>query len=399
MMRKLICLMAIFYFIQTYASNPGIFSISLELYLKENLNFKAAELTAFLSLAAFPWFFKPIWGLIADSFTLFGYHLKSYFIVCYAVAAIVLFYLSRFQNYQNYILLISLVIISICISFSDVLTDKLMVVEGKLRGQISVLQASQWTARGLGGALMYYLGGWVAQNANLSLAFLITAFVPMAGLIAALTMLSEPKVASEKKSWKISINSLWSATKSWQFITVIIFITCFRCRPEPPLFYYQRDILNFSAEFLGILGALTSISIAIGAILFGIFAPKFSLPILLNFSMAFKVTNTIALIFISNEQSAILIWIFCGLTDVIATLGVLEIAARSCPKNAEGTAYALLMSVWNFAGTPGIILGGWLWDKGMSFSWLVIICTIFSIFCWLLLPLLKLEKLRFNSEQ
>ena len=357
--------MAMFYLIQTYASNPGIFSISLELYLKENLNFKAAELTAFLSLAAFPWFLKPIWGLIADSFTLFAYRLKSYFIVCYTVAAIILFYLGTFQNYKNSILLISLVIISTCISFSDVLTDKLMVVEGKLRGQISVLQASQWAARGMGGALMYYLGGWVAQNANLSLAFLITAAVPMAGLIAALTMLSEPKVVSEKISWKLSINSLWSAIRSWQFITVMIFIACFRCRPEPPLFYYQRDILNFSAEFLGILGSLKSISIAIGAMLFGIFAPKFPLPILLNFSMALKVTNTIALIFISNEQSAILIWIFCGITDVIATLGALEIAARSCPKNAEGTAYALLMSIWNFSGTPGIILGGWLWDKGI----------------------------------
>jgi hypothetical protein len=53
-MKQLICLMALFYLIQTYGSNPGIFDIPLSLYFKENLNLDAAESATFWSLVGLP---------------------------------------------------------------------------------------------------------------------------------------------------------------------------------------------------------------------------------------------------------------------------------------------------------------------------------------------------------
>lgn len=391
-MKQLIFLMALFYLIQTYGSNPGIFDIPLSLYLKDNLNLDAAESASFWSLVGLPWFIKPLWGVIADSFPLFGYRMKGYFITCYTLAFAVLLGLARFSGYTTSMLLISMVIVSTCIAFSDVLTDKLMVVEGKSKGKTSILQAAQWSARGLGGASMYYLGGWIVQNANLSFAFLLTAIVPFLGLIATLFILPEAKIENSKVSLKKNIKALWLGVRSPQFLAAFIFIACFRFRPEPPILYYQRDVLSFEADFLGILGAIISISVGLGAIFFGTFAYKISRRNLLNLTIALRSISTLALVFIQDEKSAILIWLFCGFTDVMATLGALEVAATACLDESEGTAYALLMSLWNFANTPGVILGGWLWDRGMQFSVIVSLSALSTALCWFLIPLLKLDR-------
>ena len=391
-MKQLIFLMALFYLIQTYGSNPGLFDIPLSLYLKENLNLDAAESATFWSLVSLPWFIKPFFGVIADSFPLFGYRMKGYFITCYTLAFAVLLGLAGFSGYTALMLLISMVIVSTCIAFSDVLTDKLMVVEGKPKGKTSILQAAQWAAKGLGGAFMYYLGGWIAQNANLSFAFLLTAVVPFLGLISTLFILPDVKIEPSKNFIKKNIKALWLGMRLPKFLAAFIFIGCFRFRPEPPILYYQRDVLNFEANFLGFLGAIISISVGLGAIVFGTFAYKISRRNLLNLTIAFRSISTLALVFIQDEKSAILIWLFCGFTDVMATLGALEVAATACPDESEGTAYALLMSLWNFANTPGVILGGWLWDRGMQFSVIVSLSALSTALCWFLIPLLKLDR-------
>jgi len=77
---------------------------------------------------------------------------------------------------------------------------------------------------------------------------------------------------------------------------------------------------------------------------------------------------------------------------MIATLGILELAARLCPAGAEGTAYALLVSIYNLAGKPAAIIGARMYDNGVPFAALVIIGSIFTLLCWFLIPLLKLEK-------
>jgi len=60
----------------------------------------------------------------------------------------------------------------------------MMVIEGSARKKTGVLQSAQWTAAGLGGAGMYYLGGIFAGRLNLGAVFRINAVVPFIGLLA-----------------------------------------------------------------------------------------------------------------------------------------------------------------------------------------------------------------------
>lgn len=154
---------------------------------------------------------------------------------------------------------------------------------------------------------------------------------------------------------------------------------------------YQRDVLKFAEDFLGILGATWSLTFGLGAVIFEISTPKISHKMLLNLIVGTSIIATLSLAFIVDPKSAILVQAFNGFTYAIALLGSLEIAARVCPIGAAGTAYALLLSVANLATTFAGISGGWLYDRGITFSSLVIISAVFTSLCWFLIPLLKLE--------
>jgi predicted MFS family arabinose efflux permease len=388
--------MVLFYLIQTYGSLPGLFGLPLTIYLKENLQLSPAQLASFSSLVFTPWMIRPLYGIIGDAIPIFGYQFKSYFFICYTLALGIFLGLAGLKSYTINVLAIAIILVNVSIAFSDVLTDKIMVVQGRIFNNTAALQAAQWTALGFGKALLYYISGWLAQNSTLARAFGINAIVPLIGLIGTFVLLGNEKKQEKKVLVKTSFKSLWSAVKSRQFLAVVGFIACLEFTLVPPLvnyiIYYYQDVLNFDKQSLGLLGTYEAIANALGAIVFGIFSLKISRQLLLNMAIGLTIISTLGLLFISNIQSAILVSIFFGFFAMIAMLGVLEIAARACPVGAEGSAYALLMSVYIFAKQPGPILGGYLYNWGVAPSILVIISAAFTALCWFLIPLLKLKQ-------
>ncbi|MEE9281263.1 MAG: MFS transporter [Myxococcota bacterium] len=391
-MKRFIFLMSLFYLIQLYGGNPGLFDIPLQLYLKETLGFSAEQLAWFFTVTVFPWTIKPLWGIISDSYPVFGSTVRSYFILCYALSFGLFVGLGSLGSLNGMILLGAVGLASTAIAFSDVLTDKLMVVEGREEGTTGVLQAAQWSAFSFGGAAMMYLGGWIAERGSLSTAFLLTALVPLLGLVATLALIRERPKAPGETSLKRSAGALWGAMRSRQFLTCAAFIAALRLHVYPPLIFYQRDVLQFDPVFIGTWSAVVFLANGVGAIVFGLYARHIPRTRLLNLTVGFNVVATLGFIFMTDEKSAIAVAIAVGLTDMIGTLGILEVAARSCPPGIEGTAYALMMSVYNLFTRPGAIIGAMLWDAGWSFPTLVLIGTGLTAVCWFLIPFLRLEE-------
>ena len=251
-----------------------------------------------------------------------------------------------------------MILVNICIAFSDVLTDKIMVVQGRILKNTARLQAAQWTALGFGSALLYYIGGWLAQNYNLSTAFLLTAIVPLIGLVSTFLLLADEKKQQKTVSIKSSLRDLWSAVRSQRLLAILGFIACLEFSLVPSLVYYlvyyYKDILKFDAQSIGVLGAFEAFANGLGAITFGIFAFRISRQLLLNLAIGLTAVSTLGLLFIQDMQSAILVCLFFGFFAMIAMLGVLEIAAKACPVGVEG--------------------------------------AVFTMLCWFLIPLLRLEQ-------
>ncbi|MBO3459190.1 MFS transporter [Aetokthonos hydrillicola Thurmond2011] len=395
-MQQLICIMMLFYLIQTYGCNPGLFGLPVTIYLKQNLGLSPAQLASFSSFIFIPWLIRPLYGIIGDAFSIFGYQFKSYFFICYSLALVVLLGLAGLQVNTITQLATGLILVNLAIAFSDVFTDKIMVVQGRILNNTARLQAAQWTALSFGQALLSYIAGWIAQNSNLSLAFVLTAIVPFVGLAGTFLLLRNEKKHRKTVSVKTSVKSIWSAVKSRQFLAVMGFIACLEFTLIPPLVnylvYYYKDALKFDAQFIGILGTFEALANGLGAIAFGMFAFRISRRLLLNLAIGLTTLSTIGLLFIYNAPTAIFVSLFFGFFSMVSMLGVLEIAARSCPVGAEGSTYAILKSVYQIVRQPGPILGGYLYGWGVPVYILVIISAVFTMFCWFLIPLFKLEQ-------
>lgn len=66
------------YAVQGFASFR---SLTVNYFFKDNLQLQPAETQSLLTVMMFPWSIKPLYGVISDSFPLFGYHRKSYMIM------------------------------------------------------------------------------------------------------------------------------------------------------------------------------------------------------------------------------------------------------------------------------------------------------------------------------
>jgi len=73
---------------------------------------------------------------------------------------------------------------------------------------------------------------------------------------------------------------------------------------------------------------------------------------------------------------------------VVSFLGILTIAAKICPRYAEGTVFAVLMSVSNAGTQIGSVIGGVLYEN-VGYSVLVIISAAFTACMWFFLPLAR----------
>jgi predicted MFS family arabinose efflux permease len=121
-------------------------------------------------------------------------------------------------------------------------------------------------------------------------------------------------------------------------------------------------------------------------------ARRFSLQALLNVSVGLGVTSTLAFLAYKDATSAIIVEVTVGCIGMIAMLSFLDLAAQACPKQAEGTFFALLMSVFNAGGRGSEIVGGWLYDS-FGYTWLILISAAFTALCWLLVPLVRVEQI------
>jgi predicted MFS family arabinose efflux permease len=95
---------------------------------------------------------------------------------------------------------------------------------------------------------------------------------------------------------------------------------------------------------------------------------------LLKLAVFASVFSALAIAFIFDKNSAILVQVFSNCAAIIAFLSLSEVFVRACPELIGGTFYACFVSVINLAATFGAIIGGWLYDQGFSFPLLAIGC-------------------------
>jgi MFS family permease len=394
--RRLAMLFAVVYFSQ------GMYYVADQvrtLVLKERFGLSPAQVATFGTIILVPWLIKPVYGLISDGFPIFGRRRKSYFVLTCALATLAALALWARDEPTYRSLAVLLVVVGIGIAFTDVLTDAMMVENGKPLGLTGAFQSVQWTAINVATLLVGLVGGYLAEHRLLNTGFFLVAAFPFVALVMGARFIHEPPAKSQRDEFREAWAGIRRAVRDRTLWVVAGFIFFWTFSPSLgiPLFYYQTDTLKFSQQFIGTLGSLMAGAGIVGAAAYGPVSRRVPLRPIIVWSIAVSAVGTLAYLFYTGPWSGIAIDTAFGAVGMFAQLAFLDLAAKSCPKHAEGTFFALMMSVYNLGAQGSQVFGGYLYEW-TSYSTLVWISAAMTGAAYFLLPLVNIPEIEARAR-
>jgi MFS family permease len=394
--RRLALLFAIVYFAQGMWYLPNQ---TITIVLKER-GYSAGQVATFFLITTVPWMIKPVYGLISDFLPLFGRRRKSYFLLSSAVAAVGGAVLAFMPEHPYGSLAVWFTLMGLGLAFTDVLTDALMVENGKPRGLTGAFQAIQWAAISVATVLVGLLGGYFAETRDLRRNFAVATCFPLLSFVMAAWFVDDPKVTRARDALHATWQSIRAALRQRDLWIVAGFILFWTFSPSfgPALIYYQTDTLKFSQQLIGVLSSLTAVAGIVGALAYAPLSRRVPLKWLIVGSIGAGVLATLAYLFYRDVRSAIVIELMFGVVGMMTQLAFLDLAAKACPRRVEATFFALLMSVYNFGAQQSQIIGGYLYDW-FGYTPLVFVSAGVTALAWLLVPLVHIDRIEARARE
>jgi MFS family permease len=393
--RRLALLFGVVYFAQGmwYLPNQAI-----TIVLKER-GLSAGQVADFFLVSTIPWLIKPIYGLVSDFVPLWGRRRKSYFILTTSLAALAGTALALLAGHRYWPMAILFTTMGLGLAFADVLTDALMVENGRARGLTGAFQSVQWAAIMAASILVGLLGGWLAGARNLTAAFTIAAGFPIVSLAMGLRFIEERPGPLDRaaflRTWR-AIRAAMGERSVWAVAGLTFFFT-FSPSFGPAFLYYQTDTLGFSQQFIGALDSLYYAAAVVGATIYAPLSRRARLKQVIVGAIGAGVLSTLAYLLYRGPVSAVLIQVLFGVTAMVVQLAFLDLAAKACPPGVEATFFALLMSVYNGGMQLSQNVGARLYDV-VGYMPLVLISAGLTALTWLLVPLVKIDRIEARAR-
>jgi predicted MFS family arabinose efflux permease len=215
----------------------------------------------------------------------------------------------------------------------------------------------------------------------------------------ALTIVREPAARFDRAAVAETWSAIRTALREREIWLVAGFIFFFWFSPSfgPAFLYYQTDTLKFTQQFIGRLAALGALSGVAGAVLYAPLSRRVPLKRIINLVIGFGVVGTLAYLLYRGTVSAVIITIAFGCISMIMQLAFLDLAAKACPRRVEATFFALLMSVFNLGVQLAENVGARLYDQ-VGYAWLVYIGAAMTALTWLLVPLVRIDRIEANAR-
>jgi MFS family permease len=395
-MRRITLLFAIVYFSQGMVYLPD--QVVAIVFKERGLS--AGQLATFTWIITVPWFFKPLYGLLSDFVPLFGTRRRSYFMINASLAAAAALAVGFMPGAPYWALTALITLLWLGVGFTDVLTDALMVETGKPLGLTGVFQSVQWGALSAASILVGALGGYLAERRAFAGAFALVACFPIISLLMAVFVVREPPARPNLEGFGETWNAIRHALARRDRWLVAGFIFFFAFSPSfgPAFFYYETDTLGFSQQFIGVLTSLGAAAGILGAFVYAPLSRLFSLKRIIISSIGASVGGTLAYLAYRGKPSAVVITLVFGAVAMTTQLAFLDLAAKACPRRAEATFFALLMSVYNVAMRSSEWTGAHLYDL-VGYTQLVLISTVFTAAAWLLVPLVPIDAIQTAARE
>ena len=207
--------------------------------------------------------------------------------------------------------------------------------------------------------------------------FLIAGLCPIVLFIATLITVRERRRKFNRnnfsQTWS-SLSGIFRYKRFW-FITSFLFVYSASPQVKTALFYYQRDILHFDPFYVSILNTVYNGCGIFSALLYLSIFSHYPTKRVLRIAIVMRMFAVASYLFIVDKRTSICVAIFTGLCSEITNLALLHLAAKSCPRNVEGTLFALFVSCVNFGAATGDWLGSMIYER-LGFIALIIIAIV-----------------------
>jgi MFS family permease len=389
--RRLGLLFAIVYFAQGMVYLPDQV---VSIVFKER-GLTAGQLATFSWIITIPWFIKPVYGLLSDFVPIAGTRRRSYFLIMAALATVSAIAVSLRTDAPYWALASMITLLWLGVGFTDVLTDALMVENGKPLGLTGTFQSVQWAALSASSILVGVAGGYLAEHRAFGAAFGLVACFPLISLLMAWLVVQEPPARPNLEGLGETWAALRQATgrRDLWLVAGFIFFWAFSPSFGPAFFYYQTDTLHFSQTLIGVLASLGAAASIAGAWVYARLARRFPLKRVIVWSIGAGTIGSVAYLAYGGVVSATVITVVFGAVGMTTQLAFLDLAAKACPARAEATFFALLMSIYNLGTRSSEWTGANLYDW-LGYTPLVLISTVFTAAAWLLVPLVPIDAIQ-----
>lgn len=372
------------YFTQGIEGLPGL---SLFLFLKEKLNFPPEKLMYISSITGIAWIIKPLFGYLIDNYLT----QKKWIILSLLGSISIAIFMGLNPILTIPILIITGILANYNAASRDVACDGIMCVEGKKTDSCDKIQAIQWTSITIASILVGLSGGYIAEHFSYKIGYL--CLIPIYLII--LGIISKYKLIIKKNKKHITFfNNLISYKELFrnkQFLLACLFLFLYKFSPSfgTPLAYIERDVFKWSAQWLGILGAIISCFEILGAIIFFKFCKRLNIKKWLYISVFLGACTTLSYLYFT-PVTAIIYGIMYAIMGMGIHLIVMSWMAKASLIGKEATSFALLCSINNLAaGTASSLTGAFLLPK-IGLQPLIILSALTSFIC---LPLIKKLKI------
>ncbi|MEH2042242.1 folate/biopterin family MFS transporter [Nostoc sp.] len=387
----------------------GLSRLAVSFFLKDELLLSPVQVSALLGIVFLPWMIKPVFGFISDGLPIFGYRRRPYLILSGILGTASWISLATIVH-TSWAATLAIALGSLSVAMSDVIVDSLVVerARGESQAKAGSLQSLCWGASAIGGLITAYFSGLLLQYFTTRTVFGITALFPLivsgvAWLIAESPVSKDAQDSEQTNSLPIKhqLGQLRQAIsqKTIWLPTAFIFIWQATPNADSAFFYFTTNELHFEPEFLGRVHLVGSFASLAGVWIFQrflknipfrvIFAWSTVLSSILGMTMLLLVTHTNRLLGIDDHWFSLGDSLILTVMGKIAFMQVMVLAARLCPSGVEATLFALLMSIYNSAGTVshafGALITYWLGITATNFEslWILVVITNLST----LLPL------------
>ena len=388
------------YVVEGIGQTGGLIAQPLNYYLKQTFGWTPVQVTAYLTILNLPWIIKPVYGIVSDFLPLFGYRRKAYLVIANAAGAGAYCWVTQITAPSE--LVFVLLLTAYAMAISSTLCGAVLVENGQRLGASDAFVNQQWLWFNIAALASGFIGGQLVERlspgAALHAAASIIAAAPLAVVLTAWFLISEPKSRIDLTEMKKTFSSLLATFTVRDLWLVGLFLFLYYLSPGlgTPLYYHLTDELKFSQEYIGILGSISSAGWIAGALLYRRFFKGITARTLLNLSILFGTLTTAAFLFLWNEAAAAVIYFFSGFAGMIAFVATLTLAADYCPQRAEGFAFAALMSITNFSATLSDNIGSFLYQHlfNRHLYPLIVVSAAFTALAFAFVPMLRLRDKR-----